>query len=85
MSEGSAKAGSADMMGMSGPKHKSFTEGWALPAWSWNVAHYYRRKGLSMAWPVCSRAPEKPAGDLFEPGDFPLCTLCRNKMRLRRR
>lgn len=73
------------MMGMPGPKHKSFTEGWALPAWSWNVAHYYRRKGLSMAWPVCNRAPEKPAGDLFEPGDFPLCTLCRSKMRLRRR
>lgn len=69
---------------MSGPKHEAFREGWALPMWSSNVAHYYRRRDLGMARPICGRAPEKPAGQLMQPGNFPLCEFCRNKIRLKR-
>ena len=64
---------------MSGPRAEKFVEGWALPALSWGHAHYYRREGLALAYPVCGGKPVA-AGRVFFAGDWTRCELCVAKL-----
>lgn len=60
---------------MSGRPVERFREGWALKAFTFGKAHYFRRKGAGIAVSICG-SQDAPAGRLFEVGSWKLCSRC---------
>lgn len=60
---------------MSGERLKGFREGWALKAFNFGKAHYFRRKEAGLVVAICG-SQDAPAGYLFGPGDWKRCQRC---------
>ena len=59
-----------------GPRWSSFRKGWAVALGWGGQAHWFERRQLDLATPVCGKAQPRFAGELQKLGKRQKCSAC---------
>ena len=65
---------------MSGGPFEKFTEGWAVKIGGWGRAHYWKRKDVGGASPVCGTYGSVRVAALRGAGTFKRCKGCESRL-----